>query len=271
MRHLTASLSLLALFTAPAAAASIEDLSSWSPLEDPPDAGMSFGPRSANSAEVSATGSIPSGVDIGYASVDGADVASSTSGYYFDPATDFEIAVDFTYTQQGSAGGGGIGFGIGEDVAGVDSIGAGVFITDGLAAAVGTAARVSNADQGIQIISLPGVATGRLFVEYVSTTQEVILGVNVTPGAAAPSATQIVSGIVGQWTGQPFLASFFLRSQSVALPPLVNVPALSAGSIDATFSNFEVLSGSPIAVVPEPTTLLASLGVLGVLAALRTR
>lgn len=242
-------------FPAFSSASSITDLSQWTLIEDPAHAGMTSPSQSATEARLRAAGSVPSGTDIGYASINGPDVAGSTAGYYFDPSSDFTIAIDFDVSARSVTGGGGIGFGIGEDVGGANSAGAGVLLVDGSAAVIGTAARVGDVDEPFEIISLPGFSVGRFFVEYVSATQEVILGVHPTPGAANPSATQTFSNVANQWTGAPLVASFFLRSQQVVLPPLIDVPAQTIGQTDATFSNFEVLAGTAIRV-PEPGTAL---------------
>jgi hypothetical protein len=243
----------------------------WSVVEDPPHDGMSVVggislPTGAGAALV-ASGAIPSGTDIGYASVNAADIASATEGFYFDPASDFEIAVDFSLRLFGSTGGGAIGFGIGEDVDGVNSLGVGIGFFDSTPLLYSAASRVNDVDQAlVPFIAAPTIAAaivnGRFFVEYQSATQEVILGVSPTPDADVPDETVTLSGIVSQWEGDPLLVSFFLRSQSVSI-----LPALTSGQAEVIFSNFEVLSGAPITIVPEPAaSLLAILGALGVLA-----
>lgn len=218
------------------------------------DRGGLLAPGSDPLARLSAAGAIPSGVDIGYASVNGADVASSSAGYYFDPAFDFSVAVDFNLTAPASIGAGGLGFGIGEDVGGADSAGIGLGFLNGAAVLFATAGRVDDVDQAIESV-VSGFGQGRLFVRYDSATGDVSVGVNATQGTPAPGVFKTLAGIQKQWDDEPLLVSFFLRSQE--LSPF---PALSSGQVDAYFRNFEVLSGSPIAIVPEPTTaVLATL------------
>ncbi|QDT69770.1 hypothetical protein MalM25_27110 [Planctomycetes bacterium MalM25] len=265
MRYLLA-LSLFALTVTPVAASTIEDLTTWTLTEDPPHPNLSSPSLIASEARLRAVLDVPTGTDIGYASVDGADVAASTSGFYFDPAADFEVAVDFWVRSRSVTGGAGIGFGVGEDAGGADSAGVGLALLNGAPVLFSGAARIADADQPLEIFTTAPnaggslvVSTGRFFIEYISSTASVVVGVSTTPGAMAPTEVKTFTGIGDQWEGDPLLVSFFLRSQ--AANPF---PALTVGQTDVTFSNFEVLSGTPLSV-PEPTTLLASLGALGVL------
>jgi len=266
--------SALLLIGAAAQAASITDFRTWTPIADPVHPGMSGmvtfienddlpAPALVQLARLSATGAIPSGTDIGYASISGDDVAGSTGGYYFDPAFDFSVAVDFNFTGKASTGAGGLGFGIGEDIDGTDSAGIGLGFLNGAAVLFATAGRVDDVDQAIESI-VSGFGSGRLFVEYDSVTGDVMVGVNASQGTPAPGVFKTLAGIQKQWDDEPLLVSFFLRSQALDIQVGGFVPALSSGQVNATFSNFEVLSGTPIAIVPEPTTsLLAFLGALG--------
>lgn len=251
-------------------ATSISDFESWQLVEDPPHSGMvatldgiggKLGaitpPGPKTSALLCATGAVPSGTDIGFASVNGFDAASSNAGYFFDPADDFFVAIDFDISSTLSVGGGGIGFGIGEDIEGTDSAGVALAIVNGATSSFTTASRVANVDQPFSTIAA-GFDSGRMFLEYQSLTGDVVVGLNPTLGASTPSVTTTIASVQDQWDDEPLLVSFFLRSQEV--PSLL--PALTSGSIEATFSNFEVLSGTPIAI-PEPsTTLLAALALL---------
>ena len=238
---------LISLFASTlSGAAPITDLAGWTLLQDPPHPGMTGSVGVSGEASLLASGAVPSGTDIGYASVNGPDVAASTAGRYFDPAAAFSVAIDFDVSATGSVGAGAIGFGIGEDAAGADSAGVGLVIVNGAPTAFGTAARVADVDQPIEAFPTLPFSSGRFFVSY-SPAADIVLGVNATPGAAAPSLTRSLSGLQAQWDGEPLLVSFFLRSQSA--PPLAG--ALGAGQLGAVFSNFQVLSGTPIAVVPE--------------------
>lgn len=256
------SLAAILLSGAVAQAATITDLSTWSVVEDPPHSGTMASIDVMGVARLTAGGAVPSGTDIGYASVNGADVANSTAGYYFDPSADFSVAVDFDLTARSSIGAGGLGFGIGEDVDGANSAGVGLGFVNGAAALFATAGRVNDVDQPIESI-VSGFGSGRLFIEYDSATGDVKAGVNATQGTPAPSVFKTLSGIQDLWTDGPLLVSFFLRSQ--AITPF---PALTSGQVDAYFSNFEVLSGTPISV-PEPTA--AALAALALLACRRFR
>ena len=272
----TAAVALVAVLGTQTLAASITDLTMWTLLEDPPHPGMTALVSSPTSARLNTDGPVPSGTDIGYASVNGADVASSTSGYYFDPASDFAVAIDFDLLTRSTTGAGGIGFGIGEDTNGTDSAGVGLGFIDGVPISFSTAGRVGNANQPLQLFSTAPDASvsaggaimeadGRIFVEYEASSGDVIVGVSTTPGSATPDETKTLTGIGAQWDDEPLLVSFFSRSQSVLI-----VPGIQSGLIRATFSNVTVLGGTPIPAVPEPTAaLVAAFGVFGVLAVRR--
>jgi len=256
-----------------ASAAGITDLTEWTRVEDPPHPNIFSGAPSESSVTITANGAVPSGTDLGWASVNGADVATSTAGYYFDPSSDFSIAIDYNLTLTALEGGGGIGLGIGEDVGGSDSAGIGLgFANLGIGGDIllfGTAGRVDDVDLSPSILNTAGTLQGRFFVEYFAAAGDVTVGVSPTPGAASPTETRVLAAIQNQWDDEPLLVSFFLRSQTASLtsPVPVTVPAMTSGTAGVTFRNFTVLSGSPIAAVPEPTTTgLAVLGALGALA-----
>jgi hypothetical protein len=241
-------LSLIALLgLAPLAnGASITDLSQWTQIADPPNAGMTGSIGGAGTtATLVATGSIPSGTDIGYASVNGANVVGSTAGFYFSSASDFEVAVDFNLQSASVVGGVGIGFGIGEDIAGVDSAGLAMAAVNGSPVAYGTAGRANDVDQPATLFATSPTTTGRMFIRYQSATGNVVAGIGAT-GAGAPLETQTLAAIQNLWDDEPLLVSFFLRSQGVSI-----IPAHTSGTTTAVFSNFTVLSGAPIPV-PEP-------------------
>lgn len=262
MKTLTAVLIALSASLSPAA--SIGDLADWTMIEDPAHPGMSASVDIFGVGVLTGDGAVPSGTDIGYASVNGSDVASSTAGFYFDPSTSFSLAITFDFSAMSSIGAGGIGFGIGEDIDGTDSAGVGLAFINGVPALIATAGRVNDVDEPLSTFATMPVALGRFFVEYDSVTQDVILGVSNSPGSATPLETKTLAGIGSQWDGEPLLASFFLRSQSAII-----VPSLSSGQVEAQFSNLTVLSGTPISI-PEPaTSFLAISGALGVLASRR--
>lgn len=235
--------------------APLTDFTAWSQIEDPPHANLSATIDNPTTATLRAAGAVPSGTDIGYASVNGQDAATSTSGFAFDPSQAFSIAVDFDVSTVGSVGGGAIGFGIGEDIDGVDSAGAALLLVNGSPTAFLGVGRVDDVDVTPAAFPVVAFARGRLFVDY-DPNGPITVGVNATPGAANPSATQTLNGLPGQWDNEQLIVSFFLRSQSAS-----PIPSLSSGEVTAVFSNFEVLSGAPIGV-PEPATLVTLATVL---------
>jgi hypothetical protein len=236
----------------------IDDFNSWTFSQDPPHDGMTGSVENASQTTLSASGAIPAGTDVAFQSVDENLVADSTSGNYFSSANDFHIAVDFDVTTANSQGLAAIGFGIGEDAAGANSAGPGLAIFNGGPLAFSGGARINDVTQAPALFGPAATTSGRLFVRYDIATGDIIFGVNTTPGAAAPSDTGVFLGLQNSWNDKDLLVSFFLRSDAVVFP------ALSAGTVDAVFSNFEVLDGTAIAAVPEPGTfaLLLSAAVL---------
>ncbi len=253
----------------PLPAANITDFFEWTQVADPPHPGMTGLINDATTATLTATpippDVIPAGTDIGYQSVDGQDVASSTNGFYFSPAEDFQLAVDYDVTSTGSVGFAGIGFGIGEDRDGMDSAGMGLAINNGTATGFAGAARIGDATQSPLLFGAAATLSGRMFVGYDSATGDITVGINATPGAATATESQTFAGIQQNWNDAPLLASFFLRSDQV----LIFNP-LSAGTLDAVFSNFEVLSGTPLQV-PEPASAALMLLVVSTAVTCRRR
>ena len=194
------------------------------------------------------------------------------SGYYFDPSTSFSIAIDFdtSLRRSGGRGFGVLGFGINEQQSGGDSFEVTLgfrdillrdFIATGYANGAVQQRRALNGIGGSSAYE-----TGRFFIEYDSLTRSVVVGASATPGSSTPTATARLQGNQQQPNDTPLIASFFFRAEEEGFRT-----GILSGRYQTVFSNFEVLSGSPIAVVPEPTTLLATLGALGVLAVLRRR
>lgn len=244
--------------------AAITDFSTWTLVEDPPNANFSAA-QTATNVTLSAGGPIPAGVDIGFQSVNGATVASSTGGYFFDPSTDFSIAIDYDWTFNSAAGFLGLGFGIGEDSDGMNSAGVAMATSNGSPfLTFGGAARVNDNDQTPLVL---GTATsslsGSLFVSYEAASGDILLGAAAMTDAATPTVTGTYSGIQNQWNDEALLASFFIRSDGPAGAQWLG------GDADAVFSNFRVLSGSAVAI-PEPSCALV-LGMVGVLATVRRR
>lgn len=244
-----------------ASAATIEDFTQWTLIEDPAHPNFSASVDSPTQVTLSSVDDVPNATDIGFASVNGQDVATSSAGFAFDPSAPFSVAVDFDFSAVSSVGGSGIGFGIGEDIDGTDSAGIALAAVNGQPLAFSGASRVNDIDQGLELINVVAFARGRFFVDY-TPAGAITVGVNATPGAAAPSVTAALEGLQAQWDGEMLLASFFLRSQAAS-----PIPGITSGAIDAVFSNFEVLSGAAISI-PEPSAV-ALAWVAGV--ALRTR
>lgn len=234
---------LLALAATRPFAATVTDFDTWTPVADPPHAGMSGTVDGPGQVTLVASGAVPAGTDVGFQSVNGADVAGSTAGHYFSAATSFEAAVDFGFTAAGSVGLGAIGFGLGEDGAGTDSAGVALSILNGAAFAFGGGARVGDVTQAPVALGLGASSSGRFFVGYDAPSGDVTFGVSATPGAGAPDATGVFTGIGNLWDGEDLLLSLFLRS---------DVLALSAGTVTAVFGDLEVLAGAPVTAVPLP-------------------
>lgn len=238
-----------------ATAASISDFSTWALVQDPPNANMTASLDSSTQTTLTANGAVPAGVDIGYQSVDGNETAGSTAGYFFSAADSFQVAVDFDVVTDASAGLAAIGMGIGEDGAGSNSAGPALAVVNGVASTFSGGARTGDITLPPALFGPAATLSGRFFVAYDSATGDVEYGVSTTPGAAAPTHTGVFDGLQNNWNDKDLLVSFFLRSDMFIFPPL------SSGTVDAVFSNFEVLSGTPVAAIPEPaaaTLLLAA-------------
>ncbi|MEM6469175.1 MAG: hypothetical protein AAF802_06365 [Planctomycetota bacterium] len=242
--------------------AAIVDFTRWSVIEDPVDPNFTA-TSNATTATLSAIGGpISSGVDIGFASVNGDGVSDSTFGNYFDPLSDFEIAVDYDLRFNGAVGVLGLGFGIGEDVFGRNSAGI-AFVTQNGAPVLtyGGAARINDVDVNPPLLigSTPSLI-GSLFVSYDASSGDITLGAGGV-GDSAPSSTGTFDGLQNNWNDEGLLASFFIRSQPWA-----------GGSADGIFTNSRVLSGSATAI-PEPNVFfsVAALAIGGVLKRRRRR
>ncbi|TVQ76059.1 MAG: hypothetical protein EA380_09470 [Phycisphaeraceae bacterium] len=246
------------VFGAGHAAGSITDFNNWTLVEDPADPNFTSSINGPSQITLSAIGGpVNSGVDIGYQSVNGITPATSTSGFAFDPSQSFSIAVDFNMSfPTASVGDLGIGFGIGEDGDGMNGAGVALLTRDGLALAFGGAARINDVNQTPGIIFATPNLVRSFFVSYNSATGDVVVGVGNT-GAASPSATTTFAGIQNSWSGGLLMASFFLRSDGAL------GDAWTSGAADAVFTNFRVLSGTPIEVPsPGSAALLALSGVI---------
>jgi hypothetical protein len=249
------------------ASAAITDFDQWTLVEDPGHPGFSA-VSNATSAMLSAGNTaIPAGTDIGYQSVNGSTVQTSSQGFFFSPHADFSLAINYEWTISNNASGLlGIGFGIGEDSDGKNSAGVSMVTVSGSPfLTFGGAARVGDLTQTPIQLSTNASLVGTLFVEYQASSGDVSFGASRTINSAAPEDSETFSGIQNQWTDENLMASFFVRSD--AAPPLIQ--NWQGGQADVTFGNLRILSGSPVAV-PEPSCI-AVLGALGILAACRRR
>jgi len=248
--------------SAAACQADIIDFNNWTLVADPSHANFTSSVDSSSQITLhAADGSIPHATDIGYQSVNGSTPANSTAGYAFSPSFDFSVAVDFVLTFDSPSGGLAIGFGIGEDKDGENSAGVVLLTNNGTPFFVfGSAARINDVNQSPQAVPVAGQSTGRFIASYQSATGNVTLGVSTNGDDTPEVGTATFGNIQNNWNGGRLLTSFFLRSDSSL------GTAWTSGTADAVFSNFHVISGTPLAV-PEPSTFtLAALALLGLVA-----
>jgi hypothetical protein len=266
MPRLFSLIAILIGFAAPhGVRAAYVDFTTWTLIEDPASPFFSAGATSTQANLLASDGVVPPGTDIGYASVNGATVAASTSGNFFDPGSDFSVAIDYSITTTGNpAGLLALGFGIGEDQAGANSAGV-ILLTNNGAPLFnyGGVARVGDADQPAELLGLTATASGSLFIGYEAATGDITVGASQTPSASSATVSGKYSGIQNQWNDRGLMTSFFIRSD--ALPPLLPSGWSGGGTLDAVFSNLRVLEGNPTAV-PEAShqALLGCLVVLSV-------
>lgn len=240
----------------------VSRLDRWFFVQDPPSAELTAsrtGSGSATQAVLTASNTaIPSGTDIGYKSFNQNTASESSAGYTFSPASDFNIAVDYQITFTGAnALNLGIGFGVGEDANGVDSVG--VALARGQAftftvMAIGATARVNDVTQPItQLGAAANNASdaGSFFVSYTAATGTIAVGRSASPGANAPTLTKSFDGIQNQWHDRDLIVSFFMRSEG-----------WTGGDAVATFKNLRVLSGSAQSIPPKIKSISHQSGLL---------
>ena len=257
------------------ALAAITDLTEWTRVVDPFDPSFSGSATATTATLLAADGVVPVATDIGYQSVNGQTAATSSSGYFFKPSSNFALAVDYGVSFTGSPSGVlALGFGIGEDSDGMDSAGGGFSFVDGVPFLVfGGAARVNDMNQLPVALPLAATMTGSLFVAYDAATGSVVIGASQSQGAVAPTLTDEFAGIQNQWNDQDLVASFFVRSAEV--PPFAPVGTLAGwnggGTAEVQFSNVRVLAGTPMALaIPEPSAA-ALFGAASIAWMVRTR
>jgi len=177
----------------------------WTIIEDPAHPLMSASVSPAQATLMAGDGPVAANVDIGYISSVG-----DTSGYSFDPASDFSIAVDFDLSFAGTPTGGlAIGFGIGEDKEGENSAGVRLLTLDGNAMGFGSAARASDVDQGdpdfVEIFDDSLSLSGSFLVVYDAATDNVTVGASNEKGAKGPSKVYSYFDIQDEWGADDFL------------------------------------------------------------------
>jgi hypothetical protein len=244
---------------------SLIDFTEWTAFEDPAHPNFSSGATSTTATFSAANGPIPSGTDIGYASVNGNTAATSSQGYVFAPSASFSLAVDYSLSLTSASGNIGLGFGIGEDVTGLNSAGVAFQSVDlgfSRVNGVGGAARVNDVGTGGNPPLGFGVDTdGTMFLTYDGTTGNITLGWADAVGALSADVTDSTytgSVISDNWADTPLLVSVFMRSDATG------GSAWTSGTAEGVFSDLRVISGSPIAI-PEPGMVgfvLAGFGLL---------
>ncbi len=264
-RTLSFAVTLLYVFSG-AALAQITDFTEWTQITDPFDADFTGSVISTQATLTAGNGAIADMTDIAYQSVDGLTPATATSGYSFDPASDFALGIDYTLTFSGSPIGLlALGLGIGEDAAGANSAGIALGTVNGVAAGkFAGAARVGDVDKPEQETTLDSSLSGSLFVSYDATSGDITVGASQTPGAANATATTTFNAIQDEWAGGDLLVAFFLRSESPT-------GWLGGGTGEAVFSNLRISEGAATEV-PEPASLvLMGIGGLAMLSRKRTQ
>ncbi|MEM7622165.1 MAG: hypothetical protein AAF235_03075 [Planctomycetota bacterium] len=253
--------------------AQVADLRTWSVTEDPPNPFFEVGPVSAGAivlravdASAAPLGIIPAGTDLGFQSIDGLTVASSTAGTAFRADEAFRVAIDYSAAFFDAGTGLSFGFGIGEDRAGVSSGGAAVRTQSGAPVnpfgqgPAGGAATVNDSST-IAFFTPPVCAESSSLSGSLHVIYDPVAGILTTgwgpPGSAAPTSSgdlpvvQFVGGAdATRWSGADLAAAFFVRSDLITVPflPTVSSP-WSTGLAEVTFSNVRVVSGADAAFV----------------------
>ncbi|MEM6334068.1 MAG: PEP-CTERM sorting domain-containing protein [Planctomycetota bacterium] len=247
-----AALSFAALAIAPASA-QITDFNAWTLIQDPPDPDLAATIATDGSkATLTATAPVARTTSIGLASINGQDVASSTQGFFFDPANSFKIAVDFdarTNAQNPPDTVFLFGFGVGEATDRDNSVTtvftwerADFFPT--FFSVVDLAMVDGRSQWGSFLSASPG--QGSLFVQYDAESGDVFTGFASDVNATNPEIESAFPAIQNDWDEKRLIVSIYLHGGTG--------DNTTGGGIEATFSNFRVLDGTPIAI-PEPASL----------------
>lgn len=246
---------IMASGLAVATRADITDFHQWTLVEDPQDDNFVSSVDSSSQITLRAiAGPIGGSTDIGYQSINGANVLNSTQGWAFDPAASFSVAVDYDLSFGSPLGGFSIGLGIGEDRDGTNSAGIILASLNGGLLTYGGAARINDVTQTPLLLGA-GQSTGRFIVAYDAGVGDVTLGVSTTGDDTPDGATGTFGGIQNAWDDEALMVSFFARGGN-------GFNSWGAGTADAVFSNFRVLDGTAVAVPEPPSLCLALLGLL---------
>lgn len=238
--------------------ADIVDFDDWTEIQDPAHPNLVAERNSSAQVTLKALGGpIPAGHDIGFASINGFDVATASDGWYFQHDQDFSIAIDYDLSFVGADGGFSIGFGIGEDIAGMDSAGIVLATQDGGLVSYAAGSRVGDTDNGTTLLGLTPENAARFLVQYEAATGTIGLGVSLDGDDVAEELVEL-DGLQDLWDDQGLLVSFFARSDN-------SLFSWQDGTAEAVFSDFRVISGA-VTAVPEPGSAwalaLVSLGLL---------
>jgi hypothetical protein len=245
----------MTLFFFATAAADITDFNTWTLVEDP--AHPNFGSSVDSASQITLTangGPIPAGTDIGYQSINGLTPATSTQGYYFDHTSDFSVAVDFNMNFSNANGVLAFGFGIGEDQNGENGAGATLVTNNGSPLAFLYASQTNGSESGGLITGPTLQTSARMITTYDASSGDIVVGVSDDNDDIAEGSFTF-SGLQNNWSDGDLLVSFFIRSDQ-----FLTFNPWQSGSSDTTVTNFRVLSGTPIAAVPEPQSAILLVG-----------
>lgn len=292
----------LAFGMATVAFADFEDAADWTQVQDPPNADFSASADTVNNDfTLSAAGGVgpdvSPGTDIGYQSVDGNTVGTSTQGYYFNASQAFSVSVNYSLSNfANSVGAFGIGFGIGLDGTGENSVGAalGMYagqVTDGTNTApiqggvFSGVGRVNDEDLNPVDPTTLGnnPSSGTLTISFDPNSETITLQAtdSANPGNslnAVYDSSNTTNGssenLFDVWDGESVLVSFFLRSEAVDQATATTL-AILAGEPFGTYTfspqgwngttngdDFDAVFsdlqvlGGTPQAVPEPATLL---------------
>lgn len=266
----------LTLFLAITATGQITNFNQWSLLEDPAHPQMSAA-QGAVSVELIAGpgGQIPGGTDIGLASINGSMFANSNFGHGFDPASDFWIMVDFDMKFLGSSAGGlGIGFGVGENIDGSNSAGVALLTYNGVATGFPSGYYSASRTNDVTALPIPfaiapnELINGSMSLRYFAGSGTFFVGLGAL-GADDIVESKELTGLQNGWADEFLFPSVFLRSDDLNG---VGQGFSTDGEGSVVFSNFRVIEGASARAVPEPSAYAAIFGLVAMaIAASRRR